>query len=311
MPQVSVIVPAYRVTAYIQEAIESVLAQSFQDFELVVVNDGCPDTEALERVLQPYQSRIVYLKLEKNVGLASARNAGIQAARSPYIALLDADDIYEPNYLEVQLGILQADPAIDIVYCDARIFGDTCSAGRTNMELSPSEGEVTFASLVSLKCAVGVYVTGKREIFFKAGLFEPGRRRVEDFDLWLRVTKAGGRIAYHRGVLVRSRRRGDSLSANEEAMLLADIEVCEKARRTQQLTEEEITAMDRQIVRWEAQLELARGKRALENGRMKDAAIHLGRAYAHFKTPKLAAVSVMARIAPRLLSWVHARRKVR
>src|SRR5208283_4207726 len=100
MPQVSVIMPAYRVSAYIKDAVDSVLAQTFQDFELIVVNDGCPDTEALERVLGPYRSRIVYLKLEKNVGLASARNAGIQASHSPYIALLDADDIYEPNYLE-------------------------------------------------------------------------------------------------------------------------------------------------------------------------------------------------------------------
>ncbi len=99
---------------------------------------------------------------------------------------------------------------------------------------------------------VAVQVTGRKEIFLKAGLFEDGRRRVEDFDMWLRVIKAGGRIAYHRGVLVRSRRRGDSLSASEEAMLLADIEVCEKARRTLQLTTEELDAMDRQIIRWRA-----------------------------------------------------------
>jgi glycosyltransferase involved in cell wall biosynthesis len=308
MPQVSVIVPAYRVTAYIKEAVDSVLAQTFEDFEIIVVNDGCPDTEALERVLEPYRSRISYLKLEKNVGLASARNAGILASKSQYIALLDADDLLEPKYLEVQLRILEADPTIDILYCDGRIFGDSPAAGRTTMELNPSEGEVTFASLVSLKCNVAVQVTGRKEIFLKAGLFEDGRRRVEDFDMWLRVIKAGGRIAYHRGVLVRSRRRGDSLSASEEAMLLADIEVCEKARRTLQLTTEELDAMDRQIIRWRAQLDLARGKQALDSGRMEDAALHLGRASAYFKTPRLAVIAAMARIAPRLLSWAHGRR---
>ncbi len=143
MPQVSVIVPAYRVTAYIKEAVDSVLAQTFEDFEIIVVNDGCPDTEALERVLEPYRSRISYLKLEKNVGLASARNAGILASKSQYIALLDADDLLEPKYLEVQLRILEADPTIDILYCDGRIFGDSPAAGRTTMELNPSEGEVT------------------------------------------------------------------------------------------------------------------------------------------------------------------------
>ena len=110
MPQVSVIVPAYRVTAYIKEAVDSVLAQTFEDFEIIVVNDGCPDTEALERVLEPYRSRIAYLRLEQNAGMASARNAGILASKSRYIALLDADDLREPNYLEVQLRILEADP---------------------------------------------------------------------------------------------------------------------------------------------------------------------------------------------------------
>jgi len=308
MPQVSVIVPAFRVTAYIKDAIDSILGQTFQDFEILVVNDCCPDTEALERVLQTYHSRIVYLKLQKNSGPSTARNAGILASKSPYIALLDADDLWEPNYLEVQLEILDSDPGIDILYCDARIFGDTPSVGQTNMELNPSDGEVTFSSLISLTCNVGVFVTGRRAIFLKAGLFEAGRRRAEDFDLWLRVIKAGGRIAYHRRVLVRSRRRADSASANEEGMLVADLEVCEKARRTLQLTDDELAAMDRQILQWNAKLELARGKSALDSGRMADAARHLERAYAYFKTPKLAVVSALARIAPRLLSWAHRRK---
>ena len=91
-------------------------------------------------------------------------------------------------------------------------------------------------------------------------------------------------------------------------MLLADIEVCEKARRTLQLTTEELDAMDRQIIRWSAQADLARGKQALESGRMEDAALHLGRAYAYFKTPRLAVIAALARIAPRLLSWAHGRR---
>jgi glycosyltransferase involved in cell wall biosynthesis len=293
----------------VKDAIESVLSQTYQDFEIIVVNDACPDTEALERVLEPYRSRILYLKLENNLGLACARNAAILASNSPYIGLLDADDLWEPDYLEVQIGILEAQPEIDILYCDALIFGDTPEAGRTNMELNPSDGEVTFLSLVTLKCNVGVYVTGRRETFLKAGLFEPGRRRIEDFDLWLRVVKTGGRIAYHRRVLVRSRRRRDSLSANEEAMLLGDIEVCDKARRTLQLTEEELVAIDRQIARWGGQLEFVRGKQALEAGRIEDAKLHFGRAGAHFNTPKLILLSAMARVAPRLLLWAQMRRR--
>jgi glycosyltransferase involved in cell wall biosynthesis len=310
MPEVSIIIPAYRATAYIAEALDSVFAQTFRDFEVVVVNDGCPDTDALERVLEPYRSCIVYVKIETNIGLAGARNAGIRAAISPCLALLDADDVWEPDYLEIQLGMLKADPTIDIVYSDARMFGNPDVEGRRCMELNPSRGEVTFESLMSLQCNVLVSVTGKREIFFKAGLFEEGRRRVEDFDLWLRVVKAGGRIVYHRGVLVRLRRRSDSLSAGEEPMLVARIEVADKARRTLHLTEAECTAADRQIRLCQARLNVVRGKQALDAGRMEDAARHFQDAYAHFRTRKLAVIAFMTRIAPRLLSWVNQRRAV-
>src|SRR5919198_1434145 len=94
VPAVSVIIPAYRVTQYIAEALDSVLAQTFTDYETIVINDGCPETVALERVLEPYRERIIYLKQE-NRGPGAARNAGILAARSPLIALLDADDVWE------------------------------------------------------------------------------------------------------------------------------------------------------------------------------------------------------------------------
>ena len=310
MPEVSVIIPAYRATAYIAEALDSVFAQTFHEFETVVVNDGCPDTEALERALAPYLSRIVYVKLAKNIGLAAARNAGIRAAASPYLALLDADDVWEPNYLETQLEILKADPTLDVVYCNARFFGSPDVEGLTIMDVNPSEGEVTFASLMSLQCRVFVSVTGKREIFLRAGLFEEGRRRVEDFDLWLRIAKAGGRIGYHRGVLARSRRHSDSLSASEEAMLLADIDVAEKCIRTLDLTPEERAVTDRQIRRWQARLDVVRGRQALAAGRMKDAARHYRDAYTYLRTPKMAAIASMARIAPRLLAWMDKRRAI-
>lgn len=310
MPEVSIIIPAYRATAYIAEALDSVFAQTFRDFEVLVVNDGCPDTDALEGVLEAYRPRIVYVKLEKNAGLAAARNAGILAATSPYLALLDADDLWEPDYLQTQLGMLKADPTADVVYSDARLFGNPEVEGRTFMGLNPSQGEVTFESLMSLRCSILVSVTGKREIFLKAGLFEEGRRRVEDFDLWLRVVKAGGKIVYHRGVLVRLRKRSDSLSASEEPMLVADIEVAEKARRTLALTGEERAVTDRQIRLWQARLDFVRGKQALNAGRMEDAARHFQDAYAYYRTPRLAVVASMARIAPRLLAWVSERRAI-
>ena len=105
-PLVSVIVPAYRVSQFIPATLDSILAQTFQDFEIIVVNDGCPDTEELERVLEPYRSQIIYLR-QDNQGIAGARNTGIRASRGVYIAPLDSDDLWYPEHLAAQLAVLK------------------------------------------------------------------------------------------------------------------------------------------------------------------------------------------------------------
>src|SRR4051812_21258868 len=99
-PAVSIIMPAYRAAAYIAAALDSVFAQTFKSYEVIVVNDGSPDTEELERVLEPYRDRIVYIKQE-NKGVSAARNAAIRVSRAPFIAQLDPDDLWEPEYLAV------------------------------------------------------------------------------------------------------------------------------------------------------------------------------------------------------------------
>src|SRR5579883_3152754 len=96
-PAISIVIPCYKVTNYIREALESVRAQTFRDFETIVVNDGCPDSANLERVLEAYRDEIVYIRQE-NRGLAAARNAAIRVARAPLIALLDGDDAWDPDY---------------------------------------------------------------------------------------------------------------------------------------------------------------------------------------------------------------------
>src|SRR5258708_17999800 len=90
-PMVSVIRPAYNVAPFIGEALDSVLAQTFTDYEIIVINDGSPDSEKLEHVLEPYWRGIIYLKQE-NRGAGAARNAGLKAARGKFVAFLDADD---------------------------------------------------------------------------------------------------------------------------------------------------------------------------------------------------------------------------
>src|SRR6185437_2705463 len=122
-PLVSVIVPAYNVAEFIGDALNSVLAQTFTDYEIIVVNDGSPDTEALEKALGPYMSRIVYIKQE-NRGVSAARNTAIKAARGSLLAFLDGDDTWLPNYFDVQVPGIQNDPTIDVLYPNVIMFGD-------------------------------------------------------------------------------------------------------------------------------------------------------------------------------------------
>jgi len=96
---VSIIIPAYNVAPYIGETLDSVFAQTFADYEVIVINDGSPDTEDLERALARFIDRINYLKQE-NRGASVARNTGLHAARGQFIAFLDADDVWLPNSLD-------------------------------------------------------------------------------------------------------------------------------------------------------------------------------------------------------------------
>lgn len=308
VPAVSVIMPAFRSAAYIAEALDSVFAQTFKDFEVVVVNDGSPDTEELERVLAPYRGRIVYLKQE-NRGVSAARNAAIRAARAPLVAMLDPDDLWEPEYLEVQVGMMRADPTLDLLYPNALIFGDAAHAGRTYMEVNPSEGEVTFEGMLTQQCTIVNYVIARREAVVAAGWFDESLSRSEDFDLWLRILCRGGRIAYHRRVLARYRRHAGSLSSDPVLMSRDILRVLDKAARELELSDEQRLLLARERERFHAGLRLEEGKRAFEQGDTLAALAALGEANRVLRSRKLSLVVRLLKVAPRLLRHAYGLRE--
>lgn len=299
-PLVSVIVPAYDVAEFIGEALDSVLAQTFTDYEIIVVNDGSPDTAALERALKPYLSRILYLKQE-NRGVSAARNTGIQAARGSLIAFLDGDDTWLPNYLEVQVARIQADPTIDVLYPNVVMFNDSSESGEEFMTICPSNGEVTFERLLLQECNVSNCSIARRDTIVRAGSFDEALRSVEDFDLWLRVIKNGGRIAYHRDVLARYRRRPGSLTADPIWLSQNILRVLQKVRDTVTLTPSESATVELQQQRFQALLQLHEGKRAFFSGDTAGAIHGLTEANRFFRNRKIALTLRMLRIAPRLL----------
>ena len=298
-PRVSVIIPAYRATEYIAEALDSVLAQTFTDYEIIVVNDGCPDTLALERVLAPYMEKIVYIRQE-NGGVSAARNTAIRAARGEIIALLDSDDAWEPEYLAYQLAVMEADPSVAVVYPNGVVIGDSPQAGRLLMDFSPSEGPADFEGIVRLRCQVVFSVMARRDAVVRAGMFDPEIRGAEDFDLWLRLALGGNKIVYHRKPLLRYRRRAGSLSSNSAWMRRFAVRVLEKIEREFPLNARDRAALEEGKARFQADIEYFEGKAALANGDVQGAIRGLSAANRHLRRRGLALKIRMLELFPRL-----------
>jgi glycosyltransferase involved in cell wall biosynthesis len=304
-PAASVIIPAYLTTRYIAQALDSVLAQSFRDFEVIVVNDGSPDTPDLERVLEPYMASITYIK-QANFGLPHARNTGIGRARAPLIALLDSDDFWETDYLATQIGVLAADPEADAVYSNAALFGDPSREGKTYMDhVLPSEGDVSFTSLVSGTCnVVGPATMLRRSALERAGFYDPAIRIAEDFDLWLRFVKSGGRIGYHRKPVYHLRSRPDSLSKQSIAMCEAVLRILDQSASRFQLTAAERAAVEHAQRGVTAKLNLLKGKRAFFDGDVAAAIRDIGAANDYYHRLKLRVVLGLMKSTPGLLRFV-------
>lgn len=234
-PAVSIVIPAYLVSDYIVEALESVFAQTFTDYEILVVNDGSPDTVLFEQLLERFSDSIVYLK-QPHRGAGEARNFGIREARGKLIAFLDGDDVWFPRYLQSQVSFLKRN-ACDMVYANALLFTAKGSEGQTFMESAPSTGEVTFNSLLEFRCCVitsGTLAT--KSTIVGAGMFEVPEVRAHDFVLWLKMAKHGARIKYQREVLLKYRVRVDGLTGTSIERTQRTIDVLDRVEKDFDLT---------------------------------------------------------------------------
>ncbi len=266
-PLVSIIIPAYNVSTYIGEALDSVFIQDYSAYEVIVINDGSTDTPELEKVLEPNRHRINYIQQE-NRGIAAARNAAMRIARGNYIALLDADDVWMPGKLSGQMKFLQ-EGNFDMVYCNALLIGDApWPDGTTFMDRSPSHGPVNLYSLLDLKVTVIVStVIMRKDLVQQVGSFdEEDRHLTEDYDLWLRLAQAGARIGYERKVLAKYRYRADSISASRNKLHEAAMRVLAKARRNLPLNATEQEALSRTEQRLTAIMMAERGKNMIMQG---------------------------------------------
>jgi len=299
-PRVSVVVPAYNVAEYIAKTLDSALAQTFRDFEIIVVNDGSPDTAQLEKVLANYLDKIIYLKQE-NGGAAAARNAAILESRGSLLAFLDGDDIWFPEKLAEQTTSLHEND-YEMIYCDALLFGEPLYEGKTFMQGAPSKGQVTTESLLEGHC--NVLTSGSvifKELVVKYGLFDVKAFRVEDFELWFRLCKNAVKIGYQKKVLVKYRIRDGSLTGNNVEKAERGIAALEMVKNKNDLTESELQAWQNQVMALKAELSLERGKRSLVNGNFTEARKNFAEANTYRHKFKLQALMWLLVISPKLV----------
>lgn len=304
-PTVSVIIPAYNVAPYVASAVESAFAQTYRDFEVIVIDDG--STDGTEVTLAPYRDRLVYVKQE-NLGNSGARNTGLGHARGRYIALLDGDDLWMPTYLERLVGMLEATPDASGAFPNAVLFGATPSAGKLYHDIYPCSEPVTFERILRRECQIFGSLVLRSAAVREVGGYDPKLRYAEDFDLWLRLAQRGHRFLYTSEPLVRYRRREGCLCA-------ADIRV--KTRNLLRVFHKiqacpVATAAHRGVAAEEkekllAQFNLAVGKELVLEREFRAAAKRIRLAASTLRTLKLLMLAVGLRIAPQCIYQLYRR----
>ena len=308
-PYFSVVIPAYNAAHFISDALKSVFAQTVNDYEIIVINDGSSDTAELEKVLEPYLNNITYIR-RANGGPGAARNTGILAAKGEFIAFLDSDDQWVETHLAEMRESLQRDPTLDLVYGDAVNFGDSGKEGVTTMHANPSEGLATFESLVLCKCSVvGSTVVARRQALIDTGLFDESFVQGEDFDLWARLAYRGGRIDYRKHVHARRRIHKNNLTLDVVGSFGGQARALRKFMKELDLPPGLRKGMERELEKCDAAIALEKCKQQLVARRYEEAVFELERANAAYRSPKLQLVIYLLQAVPRLVRHMYLRQR--
>ncbi len=227
MPHVSVIIPAYNQAQYLGDAIQSVLDQSYNDYEIIVIDDG--STDSTPAVAAQFSEQIRYIRQE-NQGLAGARNTGIRAARGKLIGLLDSDDQWLPTFLETMVSLAEAHPQAAVYYCDAQCMdadGNTLPQTLGASTTPVDTPEAMYQTLLRANFIIPSATVLRQSVIAGVGLFDQQLRSCEDWDLWLRILPDYEFIGSPEHLL-RYRIHGSSLSTNVDGMQYAVRAVIEK-----------------------------------------------------------------------------------
>lgn len=269
-PRVSVIIPARNACKTLVETLDSVVAQTYESWEAIVADDGSTDGTA--DLVPGYDPRVTVVCSARNLGIGGARNLAIARARGELVALLDADDLWLPRYLERMVGAYDAAVAsggrVGIVSCAAFEFDDS---GTREMPLSHRLAAARAVTLTSLLRHNTIFVSSlvPRALIDQLGGFATNCLGTEDYDMWLRILETGRTVLHIREPLALYRRGATSVSANEAQMALARQTVYRRALGRGRLSVRQ-RAIARRELRLQRLIELwaTMAKRRGETGRL-------------------------------------------
>jgi len=213
MPKVSVVMPVFNREHYVREAIESILAQDFEDFEFIIVDDGSTDS-TIEVVSGYSDPRIRLIEMPVNCGVSTARNVGLRAARSEYIAVMDSDDAALQQRLSKQIAYLEAHPEIDILACRAiKVMGSQ----KIPMNHVTNDAEIK-ARLLGMDGSAMIHPTTmmRAEFLTENRILYPSRTVDEDHGLWMAAMVAGGKFASLEDHLFLYRRHASNITEQDQ-----------------------------------------------------------------------------------------------
>lgn len=313
-PKVSVITPAYNAAGHIREALDSAFAQTFQDVEIIVVNDGSPDTPQLEAALQPYLGRFLYIK-QQNRGVSAARNLAIQHSRGELLAFLDADDIWLPQYLDVQVHFLKEHPAAVAVIADVLRFGEYAKKPYERRMLPEHRSPLlSFEEMLQRKGGQLPSATVvRRSAAVAAGLFDEELHLGEDIDFCMRVCFPQASIGYTREFLVKYRwhQGGAGTTLNSRQILVNETECVRRIGRKLPLTVAQRSLVAEEIAALEAELATMDAYESLDRQEFDKAAAHLAEANKYFRRQRLRLAIQALKIFPRWTARILTARKRR
>ena len=223
-PYVSVVIPAYNQAQFLTDALQSVLAQTYGNYEIIVVDDGSTDNTST--VAKQFGDNIRYI-YQENRGLAGARNTGIRHAKGQYIALLDSDDMWLPSFLERMMKLAQQNPDGAVFFCGARYMDADGNNLPQSVHMKLNLAHSMYETLAQANFLIPSTIVMQKSVVVEAGLFDQSLRSCEDWDLWLRLAPEHNFVGIADN-LVRYRVHGSSLSTDPSGMQGAAKAVIEK-----------------------------------------------------------------------------------